>query len=312
MPPNVHRTMRALLFLAILPACARNQSSEVSRAPRLSVTTDKREYVAEPFHYARSWRTYRYHANVITSFRNTSSKAVFLQRCYGNETKPMFELVPVMADESWRNWNTPSACVGDSRPIEVPPGKVRMDTLVIEGPNGRSSRGEIFGNLVGKFRVGLFARECEDERCALVDSIRFSNSFDVRPAVGKPSVDASMAGCYLLGYVDWIETLGVAPPPSRFRLFAKGASPTSHSSSNSVRPLVPLGDSSTATWVQFSSDSLVVTWRSGFSGYRLHLQPDGGLLFGLLEIFSVDVIRRDRLTDAVARRINCDRTFNFL
>lgn len=309
MPCEVGWAMRALLFLAIIPPGVRGQVFEANSPARLAVTTDKREYVAEPFHYARPWRNYRYRATVITTLRNTSSKTVYLQRCEPNDSKPMFELIPVAADESWRHYGTAWACAGNFNPIEVLPGRTRVDTLVIEGPNGHSSSGEVFGRLVGKFRIGLLAHECQSETCALVDSLRFSNSFDVRPAAGIPSRGASMEGCYMLGYVDWIEPPSIVSPPSRFRLYSDAGSQPSSPSVGSVRPLVPLGDSSTAMWAQFGSDSLVVTWRSGFSGYRLHLRPDGGMLFGLLEIFSVDIVRRDRFTDAVARRVECDRTF---
>ncbi|MGE5749239.1 MAG: hypothetical protein ACM31F_04725 [Gemmatimonas sp.] len=310
MPSAFGWTLGSLLLLAIAPAGADSQVSETDSSSRLSVSTDKREYLAEPFHYARPWRTYRYRASVVTTLRNTSSKSVYLQRCDPRDSKPMFELIPVAADESWRNYGTMWACAGNSNPIEVLPGQTRVDTLVIEGPNGHSSSGQVFGRLVGKFRIGLLGRECEDERCTLVDSSRFSNSFDVRPAAGTPSRGASMEGCYMLGFVDWIEPPGMVAPPSRFRLYADAGSQTSNPNLGGVRPLVPLGDSSTAMWAQFGSDSLVVTWRSGFSGYRLHLRPDGGTLFGLLEIFSVDIIRRDRFTDAVARRVECDRTWS--
>lgn len=303
--------LRALLFVSIVTACARKPELDMNEPAHLSVTTDKHVYVAEPFHYARPWHTYRYRANIVTTFRNTSSKPVFLQRCYPRDTKPMFELLPVVADDSWDNYSTNWACVGHDQQIVVLPGGMRVDTLTIEGPNGHSSTGKVFGRIEGTFRIGLLARECPDELCALVDSLRFSNSFKVHLAVGIPPRDASMAGCYVMGNVDWMEPPPMAAPPSRFRLYNNLSSPASDSRDN-VRPRLQLGDSSVATWVQSSPDSLTVTWRNGFSGYRLHLRPDGGLLFGSLEIFSVEAPLRDRFTDAVARRANCDHTFDFV
>jgi hypothetical protein len=295
---------RSVLVMIVGAAAGCFHGAPVAReqSGALTVTTDAKKYLGEPFHYARPWRTYRYRADIVTRIRNRSANSVFLARCYPHDRTPMFELVPVAADESWRNWGTVWACVGNSNPIEVRPGETRIDTLSIEGPDGRGSGGEIFGRLDGTFRIGLRAHECQDERCGLIDSSRFSNSFEVHPAVGEVPSGSSMSGCYVLGHAGWTEPVGIPEPPRRFRLFDDKAS------GQSVRPIIPLGDSSTALWMQYSSDSIVVVWRSGFSGYRLHLKPDAhGLLFGALEIFSVDVFRRERFTDAAARRVDCNR-----
>ena len=214
-------------------------------------------------------------------------------------------------NESWSGYEGSWICRGGTPPIEVPSGAMHVDTLIIEGPNSWAA-GRPRGSLEGTFRVGLRLSECAEIRCRPVDSIRFSNPFRVRLAVGTVSADDSVAGCYMLGYVEGVGPSWFAQPPQRFRLYADRGSKTSNSGSKSVRPLIALGDSSTAMWTQRHPDSLVVTWRSGFSGYRLHLTPDGGLLHGALEIFSVDLPLRERFTDAVARRVNCDDTFRFL
>lgn len=122
-----------------------------------------------------------YSFRVVTTFRNTLDRTIYLDRCLPESPAPLFGVVAVdtaVGSAYGQIW----ACVGHDKQFKMAPGAMRIDTLTITGPNSWSSQGEPFGTTAGLNRIFFSAAFCADDcqdrvpRDALI-----SNTFRVIP-----------------------------------------------------------------------------------------------------------------------------------
>lgn len=97
------------------------------------VETDATSYVAAPVPGTPPRTLYAF--RVIVRTTNRSLQSVHFGRCNPESDVPIFgvELHPESAD-SRSAFDPIWACVGNAQPIEIRPGAVRVDTLIIQGP----------------------------------------------------------------------------------------------------------------------------------------------------------------------------------
>lgn len=150
------RAARRLLlfaFITLTIGCAAPTASE----PSVFLQTDQSEYVADAVP-GTAPRT-RYAFAVELRLTNNSLQSVPIGRCGLQSTKPMYSVVLTESAPGQESaYNPVWACLGGVPPLIVEPGRVRIDTLRIEGPkvfNGIT--GEPYGVLVGRMHVLLAA-----------------------------------------------------------------------------------------------------------------------------------------------------------
>src|SRR5215475_4935404 len=97
--------------------------------PAGAFTTDATGYLA----YRLPESLPRYQFRIISRFENRTAATLYLGRCYPNSPQPLFTIwntIPVESGYS-QTW----ACVGHDRQFAIRTGEVRVDTLLVEGPN---------------------------------------------------------------------------------------------------------------------------------------------------------------------------------
>jgi len=175
-----------ILFVAASIGCAAmtNAPNPGLSCPACSLTTDATAYVAKT---KSEWKaTKRYHFTIITRFENRSSGTVFLGRCNPASTKPLYSFFDADTNRT-RKYMMPAyatfgGCVGHDKQFELQPHQVRIDTLLIEGPNAFDKQtGEGVGRLAGAFKLRFDVRTGPGEMSPMVPlADRTSNSFSVR------------------------------------------------------------------------------------------------------------------------------------
>lgn len=163
--PNPIRRRRAAVlmrrsapvFLAFaLAACA--PASDPAPGPaghsaELSLRTDRAAYEARYVEGEGNHR--RFGFRLVARFENRTGAAVFLDRCEPNSPRPIYSVEATdPARRGGFGYSPVWACAAHNRPIVVPPGAVRVDTLRIAGPNAWDGRtGERLGPMDGEFRL---------------------------------------------------------------------------------------------------------------------------------------------------------------
>ncbi len=174
------RRFTCFIFSLIIAGCQLLGTSgdELLPCSEGPLCTDKTSYRAE---YEDGEGIYRrYGFDLVASFKNVTEETIYLSRCDQDSETPIYSVSLVGGGEGARSaYNLAWACVGGVEPFEIAPGKVRVDTLHLEGPNGWSD-GERLGLLEGGFRLSYRAYSCRELRdCRLPEEQRTSRVFDV-------------------------------------------------------------------------------------------------------------------------------------
>jgi hypothetical protein len=122
----------------------------------------------------------RYQYRIISRFENRTTSTLYLGRCFPNSPQPLFTVVSTFPVES--GYTQVWACVGHDRQFVIRVGEVRIDTLLVEGPNiFEGGTNKPIGVTEGDFRLYYDVRFAAGDRAlAAPDSIKVSNAFRVR------------------------------------------------------------------------------------------------------------------------------------
>ena len=150
--------------------------------PAGAFTTDATGYLA----YRLPESLPRYQFRIVSRFENRSAGTLYLGRCFPDSPQPLFTVFNTVPVESGytQGW----ACVGHDRQFAIRPGEVRIDTLVVEGPNMFQGGTHVpIGVTEGDFRLYFDVRLAPgDGAPAAPDSIKVSNVFRVRTSASPP------------------------------------------------------------------------------------------------------------------------------
>lgn len=148
----------------------------------LAIVTDADAYVAVPTE--RIWDFYQHDFRVVARTTNRTNATLYLQRCRPESTIPMYDVAfaDTSMDRRRAAYSLAWACVGHDRHIELLPGAVRVDTLLLHGPNMWDGRTHApIGEIEGAFRLSYRVSRCRsDGGCELPDTVWYSNVFQVR------------------------------------------------------------------------------------------------------------------------------------
>jgi hypothetical protein len=139
-------------------------------------TTDATGYVA----YHLPGALPRYQFRIVSRFENRRTATLYLGRCFPDSPQPLFTVSSTVAAES--GYEQIWACVGHDRQFAVRAGEVRIDTLLVEGPNVFQGGTNVpFGVTEGDFRLYFDVRLGPGDGAPTApDSIKLSNTFRVR------------------------------------------------------------------------------------------------------------------------------------
>ena len=128
----------------------------------------------------------RYQFRIISRFENRGTSTLYLGRCFPDSPQPLFTVTNTIAVES--GYEQIWACVGHDRQFAIRAGEVRVDTLLVAGPNAfRGGTNEPIGVKEGDFRLYYDVRHgAGDGAPAASDSIKLSNAFRVRTSSSSP------------------------------------------------------------------------------------------------------------------------------
>lgn len=149
--------------------------------PRGVLTTDSIGYIARVV--GEYYGNPMYQFRIIARYENTTSSPVFMEKCRANSRSPVYSIVRADGPLASGAYNPLLACLDVEDKLIVPPGAVRIDTFVVNGPNawdGRTKKPEGVTN--GRFVLRYGARwNCLDPAtCKTPDSLWISNEFTVR------------------------------------------------------------------------------------------------------------------------------------
>jgi hypothetical protein len=149
------RTRLVVLLLGVtaaaFPACHEAPTAPIA----VTLQLDRGTYVAVPLD-----STGAYAFRLVVQYKNGTGASIYFTLCGPADSSPVFG-VPTADGRSLSGYDPAWACVGTS-PLEFPPGAVRTDSLVIQGPGGYIAyTREPLGVLTGRFRL-----EYQTQRCA--------------------------------------------------------------------------------------------------------------------------------------------------
>jgi hypothetical protein len=165
------------VFIALtFASCTTGPDSGVPEGVRF--TLDRTGYAAEQI---RDELPIRYEFQVIARLENQSDHTLYLDRCYPDDSVPIWGVVLVAPENpDGAAYDQVWACVGVDSPIVVVPGGTRVDTLRVSGPNAFQG-GAPLGQLDGVFRVGYVAWTCSSPGpCPSSVDFILSQRFSVR------------------------------------------------------------------------------------------------------------------------------------
>jgi hypothetical protein len=151
------RTRLVVLFFGVTAATFL-ACHEAPTAPiTMTLQLDRGTYVAVPLD-----STSPYAFRVVVRYRNGTSAPIYFALCRPGDSSPVFG-VPTNDGGSLSGYDQVWACVGTS-PLEFPPGAVRTDSLLIQGPNAYDGGShEPLGVLTGSFRLEYQTQRCAEE-----------------------------------------------------------------------------------------------------------------------------------------------------
>jgi hypothetical protein len=144
--------------------------------PAGAFTTDATGYRA----YRLPGSLPRYQFRIISRFENRTVSTLYLGRCFPDSPQPLFTVMNTAPVES--GYGQVWACVGHDRQFAIAAGQVRIDTLLVEGPNVFQGGTNIaFGVTEGDFRLYYDVRLAPGDGAPTApDSVKLSNAFRVR------------------------------------------------------------------------------------------------------------------------------------
>ena len=122
---------------------------------------------------------------VTTRFETRGSVPLYLGRCFSNSPRPLFDVPLAQPSGAGSGYAQVWACVGHDRQFEVLPGAIRIDTLLVGGPNSWDPvTHATHGITAGVFRIAFDVRLAPGPfgGVPVPDSLRLSNAFVVRTA----------------------------------------------------------------------------------------------------------------------------------
>jgi len=167
------------LVVSLLVSCSAPSDPGIDNlgpVPAGAFTTDASAYVAHRLPGGLS----RYQFRIISRFENRGAPTLYLGRCYPDSPQPLFSVINTNPVES--GYSQTWACVGHDRQFAIRSGEVRIDTLVVEGPNAfQGGTNTPIGVTEGDFRLYYDVRlAAGDGGPAAPDSVTLSNVFRVR------------------------------------------------------------------------------------------------------------------------------------
>ncbi len=101
----------------------------------------------------------RYRYTVITRYENRGTTPLYLGRCFPETPQPLFSVDLSDRSQGESAYTQIWACVGHNKQFQIVPGAVRIDTLVVEGPNTYQGGTTIgYGKVRGTYRVRFLVR----------------------------------------------------------------------------------------------------------------------------------------------------------
>jgi hypothetical protein len=141
-------------------------------------TTDVTGYVAQRI-IEGDGTGMRYRFTVISRFENRGAVPVYLGRCFSTSPQPLFAVRVAGSLTQESGYEQVWACDGNDRQFEILAGDVRIDTLVVVGPNvfnSGSSKGR--GITEGQFQLYFDVRLSKgDGAPEAPTAVHFSNAF---------------------------------------------------------------------------------------------------------------------------------------
>lgn len=173
----------AVVVVGMLASCGDGFVFPVGVPPRGVLTTDSLGYTARVIGDYHGQNRYAF--RVLTRYENTTALPAIMIRCLSTSQSPVYSVVRTDGAPSSAAYNPGWACTGGNPPIVVSPGAVRVNTLVLEGPNSFDENRNyepLASATSGHFRLSYSVGwNCPTEGpCPTPDSLRFSNEFVVR------------------------------------------------------------------------------------------------------------------------------------
>jgi hypothetical protein len=167
------------LIVALLVSCSSPAEPGIDNlgpVPAGAFTTDATGYLAHRLPGSLP----RYQFRIISRFENRATSTLYLGRCFPDSPQPLFSVINTILVES--GYTQIWACVGHDRQFAIRAGEVRMDTLLVEGPNVfQGGTNAPIGVTEGDFRLYYDVRlAAGDGAPTAPDSIKLSNAFRVR------------------------------------------------------------------------------------------------------------------------------------
>ena len=176
--PLARETLRATVLLAVallLPGCGGDAVGPSWDPEGPAVQIDQSSYHAAYLDGEGSHR--RYGFELVARYTNLTESPVFLGRCQPDSPQPMCTVEGIGFKSAYSGI---ISCVGHENHFRLMPGKSRVDTFLITGPQLWSSDGEAWGFLYGEFRLRYWVGFCEGECAEIVpDSLTVSDPFMV-------------------------------------------------------------------------------------------------------------------------------------
>ena len=138
---------------ATLLACHEAPTAPVA----VSLQLDRDSYVAVPIDAAG-----RYAFRLVVQYHNGTGAPVYFTQCTPSDSSPMYGVATVDG-ASQSGWDGAWACTGVPV-LAFPPGAVRTDSLLIQGPNAYNGiTHEPLGVLAGSFRLAYQTQLCAED-----------------------------------------------------------------------------------------------------------------------------------------------------
>ncbi len=153
---------------------------DLGPVPDGALMTDATGYVAQQIAGTAQPTEYRF--TVITRFENRSAAPVYLGRCYPTSPQPVYGITAADGSAIESAYDPNWACVGHDHQFEILPGAVRVDTFLVQGPNGFDENTQrALGVTGGVFRLSLSVASARgDGAPAAPGALGVSNAFTVR------------------------------------------------------------------------------------------------------------------------------------
>ena len=163
-----------LFSVTLIPlACEGDPTGPIPELEWPAIRTDQTSYHAAYLDGQGNFKTYGF--EIVAKYTNLTDRPVFLGRCQPNSPDPMYSVEGVGFHSAYEGVID---CTEHENHFRLKPGKARVDTLLVTGPQIRTSDGEAWGFLYGEFRLRYFVAFCESGCAELVpDSLTVSEPF---------------------------------------------------------------------------------------------------------------------------------------